>query len=149
MNNRQEQQEIDNEATLWDYNQEAFGGSVEGPEWIPSNEEMMEMLGHEHEKYGHTDIVEHCPLCNSDEPNWVGYEGRIEVVRRHKMPEHTIVKSRSKGNDSWLVICSCGRSWQSWRWLAEEDFNEHSIPLICNCLSHDIRDESDICPNAV
>ncbi len=84
MNNWQEQQEINNEATRWDYNQEAFGGSVEGPEWMPSNEEVMEILSHEHEKYGHAEIVKHCPLCESDEPDYVGYEGRRPVMEKFK-----------------------------------------------------------------
>lgn len=125
MHNRQEQQEINDEATRWDYNQEAFGESVEGPEYMPTNEEVMEILGHEHEKYGHTEIVEHCPLCESGEPDWVGFEKRVEAIKSDKTPEHTIVKSRSMGNDSWLIVCSCGREWRMWRWFAEENFNEH------------------------
>ncbi len=125
MNNRHEQQEINNEATRWDYNQEAFGGSLEAPEYMPSNEEVMEILSHEHAKYGHTQIVEHCPLCGSDEPAWIGYEGRRPVTLPEQMPEHKVVKSRSLANDSWLIACSCGREWRKWRWLAEENFNEH------------------------
>ncbi len=125
MNNYQEQQELNDEATRWDYNQEAFGGSEEPPEYVPTNGEVMETLAYEHKKYRHDEIVEHCPLCESDEPEYVGYEGRRPNKPPEHRTEHRIVKSRSMANDSWLIVCSCGREWQSWRWLAEENFNEH------------------------
>lgn len=42
--------------------------------------------------------------------------------------EHLKVSSRRSGHDGWHISCSCGRSWTGWRWLIEEQYDDH-IPL--------------------
>lgn len=39
--------------------------------------------------------------------------------------EHKKVYSHQSRGDSWTIKCSCGRSWNGWRWLVEEQFTEH------------------------
>jgi len=39
--------------------------------------------------------------------------------------KHKKVSSRESGRDGWRIKCSCGRTWKCWRWLCEEQFNEH------------------------
>jgi hypothetical protein len=39
--------------------------------------------------------------------------------------KHEIIKNQAQGKDNWVITCSCGKSWNCWRWLAQERFNEH------------------------
>ncbi len=99
-----ELRELQDEGTREDYNREAFGWDVEHDQ----NQGCPE-CGEE----------QTCERCKADVA-----EGNVEPVAA-PTPKHTMKSSRSSGRDSWLIVCTCGRRFKSWRWLAEEDFNEH------------------------
>ena len=41
--------------------------------------------------------------------------------------EHKKVTNRSAGAVLWKTACSCGRVWVGWRWLVEEQCQEHIL----------------------
>ena len=55
--------------------------------------------------------------------------GDTPDIRKGFGPQgHKVIKTR--GRDSWTLLCECGRRWHGWRWLCEERYIEHTMPNI-------------------
>jgi len=43
------------------------------------------------------------------------------------MRKHKAVVQKKSGKDKWMIKCNCGHVFRSWRWHAEEQFQDHLL----------------------
>ena len=59
----------------------------------------------------------------------VGHDPTKGSGRERGNMEHRKIQDRTKGNDGWVIRCSCGRTFAGWRFLCEERYADH-LPMV-------------------